>query len=570
MKIACISLGCPKNQVDLDVMVHILLSAGHETVADLAEADAILVNTCGFIESAKTEAIENILEACAYKQQNPNLKVIVTGCLAERYRSQIEEEIPEVDAVVGCASNKAIDTIVERLFHGEDHLESYGAKKDFPLGGKRVIGTPAHYAYLKIAEGCNNRCHYCAIPGIRGPLHSRDMADCVAEARWLAGEGVKELIVVAQDPTAYGEDWGKPGSICELLDKLNKVPGLEWIRIMYAYPERITDEFIAAMKRNEKVVPYLDLPIQHCNDTILKNMNRRSTRAELLEVIGKLRREIPGIRGPLRSREMADCVAEARWLAGEGVKELIIVAQDPTAYGEDWGKPGSICELLDKLNKIPGLEWIRIMYAYPERITDDFIAAMKRNEKVLPYLDLPIQHCNDTILKNMNRRSNRAELLDVIGKLRREIPNITLRTTLIAGFPGETEEQFEDLCNFVKEVQFDRLGCFAYSAEENTVAAKMDGQIDQEVKDKRAELVMQIQTGIMAQKQAAKVGQTVRVLCDGVDDESGLYLCRTAADAPEVDGNVCVSSEEPLYPGEFYDVLVDDSDLYDLYGTVAK
>ena len=383
----------------------------------------------------------NILEACTYKQQNPNLKVIVTGCLAERYRSQIEEEIPEVDAVVGCASNKAIDTIVERLFHGENHLESYGAKKDFPLGGKRVIGTPAHYAYLKIAEGCNNRCHYCAIPGIRGPLHSRDMADCVAEARWLAGEGVKELIVVAQDPTAYGEDWGKPGSICELLDKLNKVPGLEWIRIMYAYPERITDEFIAAMKRNEKVVPYLDLPIQHCNDTILKNMNRRSTRAELLEVIGKLRREIPGI---------------------------------------------------------------------------------------------------------------------------------TLRTTLIAGFPGETEEQFEDLCNFVKEVQFDRLGCFAYSAEENTVAARMDGQIEQEVKDKRAELVMQIQTGIMAQKQAEKVGQTVHVLCDGIDEENGLYLCRTTGDAPEVDGCVCVSSEEPLYPGQFYDVLVEDSDLYDLYGTVVK
>uniref|UniRef100_UPI004038646A 30S ribosomal protein S12 methylthiotransferase RimO n=1 Tax=Faecalibacterium prausnitzii TaxID=853 RepID=UPI004038646A len=299
----------------------------------------------------------------------------------------------------------------------------------------------AHYAYLKIAEGCNNRCHYCAIPGIRGPLHSRDMADCVAEARWLAGEGVKELIVVAQDPTAYGEDWGKPGSICELLDKLNKVPGLEWIRIMYAYPERITDEFIAAMKRNEKVVPYLDLPIQHCNDTILKNMNRRSNRAELLEVIGKLRREIPGI---------------------------------------------------------------------------------------------------------------------------------TLRTTLIAGFPGETEEQFEDLCNFVKEVQFDRLGCFAYSAEENTVAARMDGQIEQEVKDKRAELVMQIQTGIMAQKQAEKVGQTVHILCDGIDEENGLYLCRTTGDAPEVDGCVCVSSEEPLYPGQFYDVLVEDSDLYDLYGTVVK
>ena len=442
MNIAIISLGCPKNQVDADVFCHALIKAGHQTVADPEQADIIIVNTCGFIQSAKEEAIENILMACQYKQQNPNLKVIVTGCLAERYKTQIVSEMPEVDAVVGIGSNAALPAIVERLTaNGAGQVESYGPKCDMELGGARVISTPRHYAYLKIAEGCNNRCHYCAIPGIRGPLHSRDMADCVAEARWLAGEGVKELIVVAQDPTAYGEDWGKPGSICELLDKLNKVPGLEWIRIMYAYPERITDDFIAAMKRNEKVVPYLDLPIQHCNDTILKNMNRRSTRAELLEVIGKLRREIPGI---------------------------------------------------------------------------------------------------------------------------------TLRTTLIAGFPGETEEQFEDLCNFVKEVRFDRLGCFAYSAEENTVAAKMDGQIDQETKDRRAELVMQIQTGIMAQKQAEKVGQTVRVLCDGIDEESGLYLCRTTGDAPEVDGNVCVSSEEPLYPGQFYDVLVEDSDLYDLYGTVAK
>ena len=442
MKIAIISLGCPKNQVDADVFCHALIKDGHTTVADPAEADIIIINTCGFIESAKTEAIENILMACQYKQENPDLKVIVTGCLAERYKQQIIQEIPEVDAVVGIGSNAALPAIVRRVCaDGAGQIESYGPKSDMQLGGARVISTPRHYAYLKIAEGCNNGCYYCAIPLIRGALRSREINDCVAEARWLAGEGVRELILVAQDPTAYGEDWGKPGSICELLDKLNKVPGLEWIRIMYAYPERITDEFIAAMKRNEKVVPYLDLPIQHCNDTILKNMNRRSTRAELLEVIGKLRREIPGI---------------------------------------------------------------------------------------------------------------------------------TLRTTLIAGFPGETEEQFEDLCNFVKEVRFDRLGCFAYSAEENTVAAKMDGQIEQEVKDKRAELVMQIQTGIMAQKQAEKVGQTVRVLCDGIDEESGLYLCRTTGDAPEVDGNVCVSSEEPLYPGQFYDVLVDDSDLYDLYGTVAK
>ena len=432
-RVGFVSLGCPKALVDSERIVTELRAEGYLISSTYKDSDLVIVNTCGFIDAAVQESLEAISEAL-----NENGKVIVTGCLGGKNTDEgnfVALRFPKLLGVTGPEQTEE----VLRLVH-ENLLRPHEPFGDLvPAGG--VLLTPKHYAYLKIAEGCNNRCHYCAIPGIRGPLHSRDMADCVAEARWLAGEGVKELI---------------------------------------------------------------------------------------------------------------------------------IVAQDPTAYGEDWGKPGSICELLDKLNKIPGLEWIRIMYAYPERITDDFIAAMKRNEKVLPYLDLPIQHCNDTILKNMNRRSNRAELLDVIGKLRREIPNITLRTTLIAGFPGETEEQFEDLCNFVKEVQFDRLGCFAYSAEENTVAAKMDGQIDQEVKDKRAELVMQIQTGIMAQKQAAKVGQTVRVLCDGVDDESGLYLCRTAADAPEVDGNVCVSSEEPLYPGEFYDVLVDDSDLYDLYGTVAK
>ena len=441
MKIACISLGCPKNQVDLDVMVHILLSAGHETVADLAEADVILVNTCGFIESAKTEAIENILEACSYKQQNPELKVIVTGCLAERYRSQIEEEIPEVDAVVGCASNKAIDTIVDRLFHGEDHLESYGAKKDFPLGGKRVIGTPAHYAYLKIAEGCNNRCHYCAIPGIRGPLRSRDMADCVAEARWLASEGVKELILVAQDPTAYGEDWGKPGAVCELLDKLQTIAGLKWIRVLYAYPERISDEFIAAMVRNTKVVPYLDLPIQHCDDAVLKAMNRRGGRKEIEDAIARLRAAIPGI---------------------------------------------------------------------------------------------------------------------------------TLRTTLIAGFPGETEEQYAELCDFVKTVKFDRLGCFAYSAEENTVAARMDGQLDEETKQRRADHIMELQALISAEKEEEKVGRVLECICDGVDEESGSYLLRSQADCPEIDGNVIVESETPLEPGAFYRVKITDADTYDLYGTVEE
>ena len=435
MKIACISLGCPKNQVDLDVMVHILLSAGHETVADLAEADVILVNTCGFIESAKTEAIENILEACSYKQQNPELKVIVTGCLAERYRSQIEEEIPEVDAVVGCASNKAIDTIVDRLFHGEDHLESYGAKKDFPLGGKRVIGTPAHYAYLKIAEGCNNRCHYCAIPGIRGPLHSRDMADCVAEARWLAGEGVKELIIVAQDPTAYGEDWGKPGSICELLDKLNKVPGLEWIRIMYAYPERITDEFIAAMKRNDKVVPYLDLPIQHCDEEILRRMHR------------------------------------------------------------------------------PG---------------------------------------NEETLRNL------------ITHIRERVPEITLRTTLITGFPGETKEQFNRLGDFVQDMQFDHLGCFAYSEEEGTKAAEFEDQVDEDVRAHRADILMEQQAEVSAAKNAAKLGKRMTAVVEGYDKYAGCYFGRTAADAPDIDGKVFIKSSSRLRLGQYITVEVFDTMDYDL------
>lgn len=436
MKIAIISLGCPKNQVDADVMCHSLLLKGHTTTGDLSEADGILVNTCGFIESAKEEAIENILMACSYKEQNPNLKVIVTGCLAERYKEQIRQEIPEVDAVVGIGSNKALPAILDRVFGGEQ-LESYGPKTDLPLGGKRVISTPRHYAYLKIAEGCNNHCHYCAIPGIRGPMRSRPLEDCLAEARWLAGEGVRELIVVAQDPTAYGEDLGK----------------------------------------------------------------------------------------------------------------------------------NQIVELLEALDQVEGLEWIRLLYAYPERITPQLIQCMAKSKKILPYLDLPIQHCNDEVLKRMNRRSTKALLEDTIAQLRREIPGITLRTTLIAGFPGETQEQFEELCQFVKDMEFDRLGCFAYSQEEHTVAATYPDQLDEEEKQRRADVVMRIQSEIMAKKQAAQVGRTLTVLCDGIDEESGLYLCRTQGDAPDIDGCVCVSSDQSLYPGDFYRVTIDESDMVDLFAT---
>lgn len=441
MKIALISLGCPKNQVDADVMCHALITAGHTTTAELARADVIIVNTCGFIESAKTEAIENILEACSYKQQNPQLKVVVTGCLAERYQAEIRKEMPEVDAVVGIGSNTALPAILQRL--AEPHArpqECYGPKTDLPLGGSRVISTPSHYAYLKIAEGCNNRCHYCAIPLIRGPLRSRPLQDCLAEARWLAGEGVKELVLVAQDPTAYGSDWGK----------------------------------------------------------------------------------------------------------------------------------NSICELLDELNKVEGLRWIRILYAYPERITDELIEAIRRNDKVVPYLDLPIQHCNSRILKAMNRRGDRAVVENAIARLRAKIPGITLRTTLIAGYPGETEAEFDELCQFVKDIKFDRLGCFAFSPEEDTVAASLPDQLPEEEKQRRADAIMRIQAQISAEKLAARVGASFPVICDGVDEESGLYLCRSAADAPEIDGNVCVASETPLYPGQFYTVTVDESDLYDLYGYVVE
>ena len=440
MKIALISLGCPKNQVDADVMCRSLLAAGHESTADLSQADVIIVNTCGFIESAKAEAIENILMACSYKEQNPDLKVVVTGCLAERYQKEIRAEMPEVDAVVGIGSNSAICAVIERLSAGPQ--EQFGPKTAMPLGGARVISTPPHYAYLKIAEGCNNGCYYCAIPLIRGGLRSRAMSDCVAEAKWLADQGVQELIVVAQDPTAYGEDWGKPGSICQLLDQLNAVEGIRWIRILYAYPERITDEFVAALQRNEKVLPYLDLPIQHCNNEILHRMNRRGGRREIEEAIAKLR-------------------------AG--------------------------------------------------------------------------------------------------------IPNITLRTTLIAGFPGETEEQFEEMCRFVRDMQFDRLGCFAYSPEEGTKAATMPDQIDEEVKLRRAAQIMEIQTGIMSRKQAERVGQELECICDELDEENGLYLLRTMSDAPEIDGNVCVPADEyQLEFGHFYKVHILDSDLYDLYGEIVE
>ncbi len=437
MRIALISLGCPKNQVDADVMLRALLEKGHTTTGEPAEADVVIVNTCGFIESAKQEAIDTILEMAALKQENPAMKLVVTGCLAERYRHEIVKELPEVDAVVGLGSNAAICEILERLT-GTQTIESYGAKEALPLGGRRIISTPGRYAYLKIAEGCSNRCSYCAIPYIRGPLRSRAIPDILAEARFLAAEGVRELILVAQDVTAFGLDRGGP-ELAELLDQLGALPGVAWIRLLYAYPERITDEFIDAMARNPKVVHYLDVPIQHINSAILRSMRRRGTRETVESALSRLR------------------------------------------------------------------------------------AAM---------------------------------------------PDICLRTTLIAGYPGETEAQFDELCLFVREQRFDRLGCFAYSEEEGTPAARME-QLPAEVREARAEAIMRIQSGIMAEKQAEKVGTVQRVICDEYDDEEGAYLCRTAADAPEIDAVCWVKSETPLEPGGFYDVTITGSDECDLYAELS-
>lgn len=434
MKIAVISLGCPKNQVDADVYCHALLARGHQTTADLSEADIILVNTCGFIESAKTESIEAILTACAEKENHP-VKVIVTGCLAERYREELAGEMPEVDAVVGIGSNDHLVEIVEKAAQTQEQQQCYGPKADLALGGRRIISTPGHYAYLKISEGCNNRCHYCAIPLIRGPLRSRPLEDIVAEARWMASEGVKEIILVAQDVTAYGDDLGE---------------------------------------------------------------NRAA-------------------------------------------------------------------QLLRELDKVEGLAWIRLLYAYPERITDEFIAAMAGCTKVVHYLDMPIQHINSRVLKSMNRHGDRAAIESAVRRLRAAMPDIVLRTTLLVGYPGETQAEFEELCDFVKEGHFDRLGCFAFSAEEGTVAQTLPDQLPEEVRTQRADAVMQLQTVVMQQKQAARVGATVQVLCDDYDSEEDLFLCRTAGDAPDIDAVCYVKSEKTLEQGGLYQVRIEDSDVYDLY-----
>lgn len=438
-KIAMVSLGCPKNQVDAEVMLKSLADAGYVIGAPEAEADAIIINTCGFIESAKEEAIENILEASAYKVNGNCKALIVTGCLAERYKDDITEEIPEVDVVVGIGSNKNIARIVEKAINGEKE-NSYGAKDQLDLDGERILGGYPFSAYLKISDGCNNCCTYCAIPLIRGKMRSRTIESCVKEAEKLVLDGVREIVVVAQDTTAYGED----------------------------------------------------------------------------------------------------------------------------IYGES-----KLPELLTELCKIEKLHWIRVLYTYPERISDKLLEVMAREEIIVKYLDIPLQHVDGDILRRMNRRGDRESLTALIEKIRAKVPGVTIRTTFITGFPGETDEQFAALHQFVKDIRFERLGCFTYSPEEDTMAATFEDQIDEQTKQDRMNRIMDDQMTISAEKNEEKIGLVTEVLVEGYDDYLKCYFGRTPSDAPEVDGKIFFYATRPLTFGEFVTVQVNDSIEYDLLGEMC-
>lgn len=440
-RVGMVSLGCPKNQVDAEHMLYDLKKEGYELVSDAALADVVIVNTCGFIESAKQEAIDTILEFCTLKEEGRIKHVIATGCLAERYRDEMKKEIPELDAVVGLGSNGKIADIIRDIYRTEESVCTYGSKTDLPMEGGRLISTEPFFAYLKIAEGCSNCCTYCAIPAIRGKFRSRKMEDILEEAKWLAEHGVTEVVVIAQDTTRYGED----------------------------------------------------------------------------------------------------------------------------IYGKSM-----LPELLKKLCEIEGFKWIRTLYSYPERISDEFIDVLATEDKLVKYIDMPIQHCNGDVLKRMNRAGDEAFLLELIQKLRARIPDIVLRTTLIAGFPGETEAQFEELCEFVKNVGFERLGCFAYSPEEGTKAYSMPDQVDEVTRNRRADIIMQEQMLVTERYNQAQLGKTVEIVCEGFDRYAECYFGRGTADAPEIDGKVFFTSEKKVAVGQYVKVELFDTLDYDLLGTVTE
>ena len=442
MKVGFVSLGCPKNQLDTEVMLHEVATAGYEITPEETEADVVIINTCGFIESAKKESIDNILDIAWLKKHRSLKAIVVTGCLAERYRESILEELPEVDAVLGVGSIhnivEAIEAVtVKRKKGSKRKYPSFEDKNTVRLGGDRILTTPEYMAYLKIAEGCDNRCAYCAIPSIRGNFRSRTIEDVVAEAKQMDALGIKELCIVAQDITRYG----------------------------------------------------LDL------------------------------------------------------------------------YGEY-----KLAKLLREITDNTSIPWIRLLYCYPDKVTDELISEIRDNPRILKYIDLPIQHISDRMLTAMNRHGDKKMICEVIEKLRREIPDMVIRTTFIVGFPGETDEDFCELCEFVKQTKFDRAGVFTYSREEDTAAYDMPDQIDEQLKLDRMDLLMREQLEINEQNNRQMIGKTVKVLCEDYDPVSGVHFGRSAADAPEIDGKIYFRSDKRIAPGSFVNVKLREVVDYDLIG----
>lgn len=438
--IGFISLGCAKNQVDCERMMYRVQEAGHTVKSDIVGSDVVVINTCGFIDAAKSEAIDYILQTAELKKQGLVGKILVTGCLSQRYQDTILEEMPEVDGLLGTGSYTEIVPAIEKLLT-EDKVEDFGSIDAPEQETGRILTTPAHYAFLKIAEGCDNRCSYCIIPYLRGKYRSRQLDDVLYEARLLAASGVKELIVVAQDTSRYGTD----------------LPG------------------------HKRLLP----------------------------------------------------------------------------------------ELLRQLCRIEGVKWVRVHYVYPDEIDDEFIQVMAEEPKIVKYLDIPIQHCNSKILKLMNRRGDGPFLRELFAKLRSAVPDLVIRTSLITGLPGEGEEEFEELCQFLREQRLERVGAFAFSPEEGTPAAEMEF-VDSEIAAKRAEIIEMLQSSIMDDWCASMIGKTLDILVDGYDEEQEQFYGRSYADSPDIDGRVWIASEEPLREGDFVRVTIDGCVEGDLTGYVAE
>ena len=440
IKVGMVSLGCPKNQMDAELMLAKLEQAGYEITAESGLADVVIVNTCGFIEDAKRESIDNILEFAQLKKEGQIKRIIVTGCLAERYQQELVKELPECDSVLGLGANGDIVEAVRTVTDGES-LHRFPPKECWSLEGDRLQTTPHFFAYLRIADGCDNRCAYCAIPYIRGGLRSRPMENILAEAEKLVADGVKELVLVAQDTTVYGKD----------------------------------------------------------------------------------------------------------------------------LYGE-----ARLAALLRELCRIDGLKWIRLLYCYPEHITDELLDVIATEDKVLNYMDLPLQHASGKVLRAMNRLGNRETLTALIKRIREKVPGITLRTTVMTGFPGETKQDFEELCEFIQDAQFERLGCFTYSVEEGTPAAALPDQVPEKVKCRRRDIVMEEQSRIADRYNDGMIGRTITVLVESFDKYAECWFGRSEGDAPDIDGKVFFIPTSRVQAGDLVQVTVTDTMDWDLIGEMVE